>query len=239
MTTLPFPIEIGKQLSPEIRQPHILSRAFYFKAFLNNITESWANLAKEYLTAIYEENMDFLDKNVEASLNEKIRNCYKSMQAVNLCFDLVEPANINCSAALVKDNIIQGAFIERELNYGEEDYFIKTRNKKVYYELNQKDLKLKNISKVKILDCFLTHQYIEKDRSKYKKNLFLIEIQTNMKLVVAKKGGGHLIYGDDNFDTYETHYMQIENRRDYFQTTPYVITDFDFVLGGNPHAKKL
>jgi len=237
LKTIPFPIQIGRGITTELNQPNVLSKAFYLKTFLYAASETWTKLAKDYIKALHEENFDFFEKTVEKNLVDKIRQFYAATEAGNIRLDLIEPEPEKFNTTMEKDKIVKGAFIERQLNYGDTDYMVNIRPGKETYELKPKTARI-DFSKVIMLDQFLNPDDIDKDRKNYKKNQYLIEIQTNLKLILVKKHGDEIVYGNDDFDNFETHYMQVENRRDFFQTTPYVITDFDFILAGNPHIKK-
>ncbi len=75
------------------------------------------------------------------------------------------------------------------------------------------------------------------ERRDSKINQYILKLESDIKILIVKRDDpSKVIYGVLE-PGWETHYMMVENRRDQFKKTQYFLTDFDFVLGGNPHTK--
>ena len=239
LKNLEIPIEIGKQLHQEIKAEAFFSKSMFFKAFAYEESAKWKKIFQEFYRAVYEEDFEYLEKKVEKNYVNLLKKFFHEIHGVNLKLELYEPEEQIWNIVFKEHKIFKGVFIERELNWNLDDYYIKTRLEKTTYELqkNKKAPKFLDYSQVKLLDNDLKFDYIDADRGSYCLNQYILEIQTNVKFLLATMHGDKLVYGNNDPDKFETHHIQLENKREYFQETPYFITDFDFILNRNPFIK--
>jgi len=239
LSKLSYPIELGRNLSKDLRSDYFFSRSMYYKVFAAEETLKWTMLIKLFYKALYEQDFAFFEKNVEKNLQNRIEQFYRELNGAGMVLNVTEPEEATFNVSFVGSKVFQGVFIERQLNYGINDYMVKKTMGKEIYELNtNKKNSLRNIdySQVKFLDPAQNEKYIEKDRKSYKVNQYIMELQTDIKFYLATKNPDEIVYGAAK-PSYETHHFVIENRRDYLEATPYFITDVDFALNRNPHVK--
>lgn len=238
-----FPIEIGKEFHKEKKPINVFSRSAYLSLMASEEFNEWANIFKLYYRALATENLAILEGKVEKNLYDRLDKFFRDIKNTKLSLQLPEIKDPIYKVNIIQHRTFQGVFIDRGLNLHISNYFHKETSDKETYELqnDQKTAKAQAAIRVDwndLLDKEVTKEYLEKDRKGYTVNQFILEIETNAKMYVAKEDKGEIkpVYGNLG-EGFESHYLVIENKRDYFKKFPYYIVDFDFVLRKNPHVQ--
>jgi len=238
-----FPIEIGKEFHKEKKPVNIFSRSAYLSLMASEEFTEWANIFKLYHRALATENLGILEGKIEKNLYDRLDKFFRDIKNTKLSLQLPEVQDPVYKVNIVQHRTFQGVFIDRALNLHLQHYFHKETKDKETYELQsgQKTTKAQNAIKADwddLLDKDLNKEYLEKDRSGYTINQFILEIETNVKMFIGKDEKGEIkpVYGNVG-EGFESHYLIIENKRDYFKKFPYNIVDVDFVLKRNPHVQ--
>ena len=214
----------------------IFSWNLFFKFFQKFQFDNFLQIYFKLLNSLVKQEKNFFLENCEPKLSNKILDFFEKLNYSDLNLKLFTPEKEKTQINLIQNKVFKGVFIERNLNYNTADYSIKDSNKKAKYSLIRPE------EKSFIKDCkFNCDEGVDSEnfellRNSQRINQFLFEIQTNVRINYYNSKG-ELIYGDEkNSDIYETHYIVIENQREYMLKTKDFITDFDFILKKNPHT---
>jgi len=238
-----FPLEIGRDFHKEKKPVNVFSQSAYLSLFAADEFKEWVELVKLFYRALETGNVSILEEKVERNLINRVEKFHRDLAGTNLFLEIPEVKEPFYKIHLNQHKSFQGVFIDRALNFPILNYYHKaTKNKETFELIKEKALgRQQAVLKVKwneVLDKDLDKEYLEKDRSGYTVNQYILEVETNMKMFLAKeeKGETRPIYGNLE-EGFESHYIVIENKRDYFKKFPYYIVDFDFVLNKNPHVQ--
>lgn len=237
-----FPIEIGKEFHKTKKPVNIFSRSAYLRLMAHEEFKEWKNIFDTYYKAITHGDLEILEGLVERNLYNRVQKFCREFAGTKLELEIIEPKELICTINIVEHRTYKGVFIDRALNQHVSSYYIKeTKDQETYEILSGKVLGREQIAKKiewdKLLDKELNAEYLEKDRSGYTINQYILEVETNRKVIVTREEQRESkpIYGIEE-EGFESHYMVIENKRDYFKKFPYYLVDFDFVLNKNPHV---
>jgi len=237
-----IPIEIGREFHKEKKPVNIFSQSAYLSIMASEEFQEWADLFKMFYRALETGNLAIIEGRVEKRLYEKVEKFHRDLAGTKLSLEIPSIQKPEFKVHIYQHKTFQGVFIDRELNLPLTNYYHKsTKNTETFEVLQEKALgREKAALKVNwedLLDREISKEHLEKDRMNYSINQFILEVETNVKMFIAKeeKGETKPVYGNLE-EGYESHFMIIENKRDYFKNFPYYIVDFDFALHKNPHV---
>ena len=229
------PVETGRGFTNSQKTLSPISRAFYLNAFMPDEVAKWKSIFQKYQLALVTGDLTGIEEYVEKRLVEKMKNFLAEAERLKLGFEIHkseekgEPPHYNTE--LTHHKIITGVSLNRLENDTADKYNIVTTESKENYDHKEK----KGSSG--------SSGFIQKlfgGSGKTTLNQYLVEIETNQRLVLVSKENKDkkYLYGPKEF-AYESHLLQIENERNYQKVSKYILTDIDFVLGSNPFVKHL
>ena len=218
-----LPLEIGKDFHSTKKHISMFSESAYLSVMAAKQFMQWEEIFKTFYKSLADKNVDKIKGTTEKNLRDRVTKFFRDIAGTGLSLEIIEPAEPFYKVHIVQHRTYKGVFIDRMLNLHISNYYHKKSGKTDTYEkipdqITNRSTPTQKIDWSSLLDKDLNQDYIEKDRKGYTINQYVLEIETNAKMVLVKKEGSENrpIYGRLG-DGYESHYIVIENRREYFE----------------------
>ena len=236
------PLNLFWKTSKKIEKPKFFSNYFLQKLLMTEENSKIQELYYNFLKSFEGNNENFFKKTLELKYYNTLRDFLDKFQASSFTFEVFEPKKLVFELFLLENQTYEGVFIERGLNYGKTEYFVKESYfldvKKFIFSGKTSNLMERNKNSL-IHDEEIKQENIEDLRKSYKLQYLLAKIQTNLKLNIWDKNGQNLIFGSEDENLIETRYVQIEHKfaDNGNVKKKFLITDVDNILQGNPHTQ--
>jgi hypothetical protein len=227
-------MKTGKQ----IQKRKLFSLFTVQQYLLNEEILTLRNLYYDYLESLQNNDEGFFKKTLETNYYKYLRDYLDKFNNSSFRFELFEPKKMIFEVDFLHNQTFEGVFIERCLNYGKTEYFIKEAFSTKHHKFSGKPQKLFEKTKNMLIhDEELKEENIEDLRKSYRLQFIIVQIQTKVRLNIWEKNQKNLIFGSEDEDLIETRYLQVEHKfiESKAMKKKFIITDVDNILHGNPH----